>query len=136
MEEDIPQVEISDSATAIVRGGDHFFVPAVSTAMRAVERTVNDIAGTDISVLLIGESGTGKRAMALRIYQLSQGKNEPLVKINCANLALEFFSGRDSGTNGQHLATTWPGNGTCFWTRSENSAWHASQSCFTRFPKG
>ena len=39
--------------------------------MRALERTIADIASTDIPVLLVGESGTGKEVVALEIHRLS-----------------------------------------------------------------
>jgi len=46
---------------------EHFFVPAVNTAMRALERVMANIALTEIPMLLIGESGTGKEEVAVFI---------------------------------------------------------------------
>jgi two-component system response regulator AtoC len=71
--------------------GNHFYVPAASAAMRAVERIIADIAPTDIPVLLVGESGTGKEVVAAQIHRLSHRSEQPFVKMSCAALAPDFF---------------------------------------------
>ncbi len=68
-----------------------FFVESVSAAVRGLERIIEEIAPTDIPVLLVGESGTGKEVMALRIHQLSKRKNEPFHKVACTTLSAEIF---------------------------------------------
>src|ERR1700739_2541546 len=65
---------------------DHYFVRGLSPAMRALERTLVDIASTDIPILLVGESGAGKEIAALEIHHLSKRRNEPFVKCGCAGL--------------------------------------------------
>jgi len=72
----------------------HYFVHGASPAMRAVERTIADIALTDIPVLLVGESGTGKEVVALEIHRLSRRRNEPFVKCGCSGLTGESLSAR------------------------------------------
>ncbi|WP_372371363.1 sigma-54 interaction domain-containing protein [Candidatus Uabimicrobium sp. HlEnr_7] len=47
---------------------------------------MEQIAGTDSNVLILGETGTGKELIARAIHNLSKCKNRPLVKINCATL--------------------------------------------------
>ena len=47
---------------------------------------VEQIAGTDTNVLVLGETGTGKELVARAIHGLSLRKNRPLIKINCATL--------------------------------------------------
>ena len=64
----------------------HYFVRGTSPAMRSLERTLADIASTDIPILLVGESGTGKEIVALEIHHLSRRRNEPFVKCGCAGL--------------------------------------------------
>jgi DNA-binding NtrC family response regulator len=97
---------------ASAANGDYSFVPAVSAAMRAIERTINDIAGADIPVLFLGETGTGKGAAAYRIHQLSRRQKEPFIKVNCPSLSAEFFKiGRASGL-GQ--TAIWGASGTLF----------------------
>jgi two-component system response regulator HydG len=55
-----------------------------SPLLQAVLQDVQVVAPTDTSVLLLGETGTGKEAIAQMIHQLSQRKEGPLVKVNCA----------------------------------------------------
>jgi two-component system response regulator AtoC len=62
--------------------------------MRALERTIADIASTDIPVLLVGESGTGKEVAALEIHRLSRRWNEPFVKCGCSGLTGDSLSAR------------------------------------------
>ncbi|MCL5289242.1 MAG: sigma 54-interacting transcriptional regulator [Acidobacteria bacterium] len=80
---------------------NHAYVPALSPAMRAVERVIADIAPTDIPVLIEGESGTGKEVVAAQIHRLSLRRCELFTKVSCAALTPEFFSGRaHTGANG------------------------------------
>ncbi len=78
------------SATAEDR--NHFYVRAVSPAMRGLEQIIEDIGPTDIPVLLVGESGVGKEMMAMQIHRLSRRRDEPFVKVGCASLTVEFLS--------------------------------------------
>lgn len=47
---------------------------------------VKKVAVVDTSVLILGETGTGKERIAYHIHQLSSRKNNPLIKVNCAAL--------------------------------------------------
>jgi len=71
-----------------------YFIHGGSPAMRALERTIADIASTDIPVLLVGESGTGKEVVALEIHRLSPHRDEPFVKCGCSGLTGESISAR------------------------------------------
>ncbi len=57
-----------------------------SKAMKRVLAQVEQVAGTEATVLLQGETGTGKDLLARMIHKLSNRKNRPLVTINCAVL--------------------------------------------------
>jgi len=61
-------------------------IVAGSAAMHRVLRVVRQIAPTKITVLLIGETGTGKELIARAIHVLSDRKNKPYKVINCAGL--------------------------------------------------
>ncbi|MDA3902108.1 MAG: sigma 54-interacting transcriptional regulator [Desulfuromusa sp.] len=53
--------------------------------LHVVHRAVK-VAGSEISVLLSGESGTGKTMLARSIHQMSKRKERPFVKINCGTI--------------------------------------------------
>jgi DNA-binding NtrC family response regulator len=57
-----------------------------SAPMRAVLQTVATIAPTRATVLLQGESGTGKELIARAIHDLSDRRDRPFIKLNCAAL--------------------------------------------------
>jgi two-component system, NtrC family, response regulator AtoC len=59
------------------------FVPGESPAICAVNEVISDLAGTDIPVLLVGESGTGKDAYARQIHRLSGRPGLLPFKVNC-----------------------------------------------------
>jgi two-component system response regulator AtoC len=75
-------------------GLNQFFVQGVSPAMRVLERTIADIAPTDIPVLIVGESGTGKEIVALEIHRLSRRWNEAFVKHSCTGLTADSLAAR------------------------------------------
>jgi len=68
---------------------DPAFVVGTGPTMRSFERTMADIACTDIPVLVVGESGTGKEEVAVRLHQLSRRQSEPFVKMICAALTAD-----------------------------------------------
>ena len=55
-----------------------------SDPMVAVKKLIRQIAPTNVSVLVQGESGTGKEVVADVIHNLSQRRDNPIVKISCA----------------------------------------------------
>ncbi len=59
--------------------------------MIAVREIIEQVADTDITVLIRGESGTGKEVVARTLFQLSGRRDRPFVKVNCAALPSELL---------------------------------------------
>ena len=57
-----------------------------SEALKKILHKVEKVASTDTAVLILGESGTGKELLARAVHNLSDRRERPLVKINCAAL--------------------------------------------------
>lgn len=55
-----------------------------NSRLKAVLENVRIVAPADSSVLVLGETGTGKELIARAIHDLSRRKNYPFVKVNCA----------------------------------------------------
>jgi DNA-binding NtrC family response regulator len=63
----------------------------LSSAMRRAKALVDQIADTDVPVLLLGESGVGKEVVAREIHSRSRRRNRPFIKVNCAALPAELL---------------------------------------------
>jgi two-component system NtrC family response regulator len=59
-------------------------IVGVSDAMRSLGRAIEKVAPTNATVLLLGDSGTGKELLARALHRLSGRAHKPFVAINCA----------------------------------------------------
>ena len=57
-----------------------------SARMRAIGRTIVQVANTDATVLIRGDSGVGKEVAAKAVHALSPRRDRPFIKVNCAAL--------------------------------------------------
>ena len=64
----------------------HGAIVGESKAIKEILQLVEKVAPTDSSVLILGETGTGKELIAETIHQMSSRKHLPMVKVNCAAL--------------------------------------------------
>lgn len=70
----------------LVKGLREDTYPFTSPEMRALDRLVSKVAPTDSTVLITGESGTGKGLLARQIHQQSPRAKAPFVPVNCGAL--------------------------------------------------
>ena len=80
---------------------------ACSTAMRRVETLARRAASTSLSVLITGETGTGKELVARTIHSLSPLAQRPFLAVNCGSLRAELalsqlFGHRKGAFTGAH----------------------------------
>jgi len=73
-----------------------------NAAMRNVLETVEKVLDHDVSILILGESGTGKDHLAESIHAGSNRRDEPFVHIECATIPADLFEselfGHERGT--------------------------------------
>ncbi len=65
---------------------EHTDIVGQHVAMKKVLAQVEQVAGTDSTVLLLGETGTGKELLAKAIHSMSLRKDRTLITVNCASL--------------------------------------------------
>ena len=63
----------------------------VSPHMRRLFHTIRKVAPTDVSVLVVGENGTGKELVAAAIHDLSERRGATLIKVNCAAIPADLL---------------------------------------------
>jgi DNA-binding NtrC family response regulator len=62
-----------------------------SPQMLQIKAVIEQVADSELTVLIRGESGTGKEIVARLLHSLSSRKNEPFVKVNCAAIPRELL---------------------------------------------
>jgi transcriptional regulator with GAF, ATPase, and Fis domain len=62
-----------------------------SVALRRVLQQVETVAPSDSTILILGETGTGKELIVRAVHQLSRRRSEPLVRVNCTSIPKELF---------------------------------------------
>src|SRR3546814_20673071 len=61
-----------------------------SAVMRRVRKLIEQVAGFDTTVLVTGESGTGKAVVARALHERSPSRAHPLVPVNCDAMQSEL----------------------------------------------
>ena len=62
-----------------------------SAALRRVLQQVNMVAPNDATVLIFGETGTGKELIVRAVHERSRRRDKPLVRVNCSSIPKELF---------------------------------------------
>jgi two-component system response regulator AtoC len=81
----------------------------VSPALREIRSVIEQIGDTDVTVLILGESGAGKEIVAREVHAVSNRSTGPFVKVNCAALPTDLLEselfgyekGAFTGANGR-----------------------------------
>ncbi|HEY5899489.1 MAG TPA: sigma-54 dependent transcriptional regulator [Burkholderiales bacterium] len=85
----------------LVAAGEDEWFRFSSSSMQETERLVTKVAPTDSTVLITGESGTGKSLIARHIHELSPRRDGPFIPVNCSaipeNLLESEFFGHTKG---------------------------------------
>jgi chemotaxis protein methyltransferase CheR len=98
---------------------NHENIIGQSNGLKYVLYKIEQIAGSNTTVLILGETGTGKELVARAIHSSSLRKNRPLIKVNCATLPAnliesELFGhekGAFTGSQARHLGRFEVANG-------------------------
>jgi two-component system nitrogen regulation response regulator NtrX len=69
----------------------HYRLAGTSPAIQKLRETIERVAPTHATVLVVGENGTGKELVARAIHQLSPRNDRPLVEVNCAAIPEELI---------------------------------------------
>lgn len=97
---DLPQVTITnDQAVSLLptrfteqpKASRNVRLDGHSEAISHVKRLVRQVAKTDASVLILGQSGTGKEVAARMIHQQSLRSDKPFVPVNCGAIPAELL---------------------------------------------
>ena len=85
--------EKRDEANRITRNGagTDTLIFSEDSSLALVAKTVEKVACSDASVMIIGPSGTGKELIAQRIHRKSQRSNNPFIVLNCGAIPQELF---------------------------------------------
>jgi len=62
-----------------------------SPVLKEVLEKIEQVARTDASVLITGETGTGKELIARAVHQRSLRADRPMIKVNCASIPKDLF---------------------------------------------
>src|SRR5215470_16718699 len=81
----------SSSSKTVGRLSGFLGIIGQSSAMRKVLQLVAMVAKTDATVLLLGETGTGKELIACAIHKSSQRQKQAFVTLNCAAIPSSLF---------------------------------------------
>lgn len=79
----------TDRPSAVRRGFEQII--GNSQALGSVLSDVERVASTDSTVLVLGDTGTGKELVARAIHNLSRRAGHPFVKLNCAAIPFELL---------------------------------------------
>jgi transcriptional regulator with GAF, ATPase, and Fis domain len=75
----------------VQKGANFEEIKGVSPRLLQVFTSVSKVAPTDYTVLILGETGTGKELIARAVHNRSARRGKPLIKVNCASLPAQLI---------------------------------------------
>jgi DNA-binding NtrC family response regulator len=87
-----PEIVISSHLTESGKAAAAFGeIIGQSRAWQEIIKQIEMVAPTDATVLVLGETGTGKELFARELHRRSRRKDKPLVRVNCASIPKELY---------------------------------------------
>ena len=80
------QQQVSNNLISQVLGHHNEEMIGQSNSMIQLRKEIEIVAGSDLNVLITGETGTGKELVAREIHKQSTRSNQPIVYLNCSSL--------------------------------------------------
>jgi transcriptional regulator with GAF, ATPase, and Fis domain len=140
MSESLSQVYVADNSVLVPQAvaslnpssGVSNKLIGQSVALLKIVKQIEIVAPTDATVVILGETGTGKELIVEEIHQRSWRRNKPLVRVNCTSIPKELFEseffghakGAFTGAKIGLGASRRPRVEPCSWTRSGKSLWN------------
>lgn len=87
----IQQAVCRDHATELETASPSSEMVGESRELRAVLKRIEVVAPTDSTVLILGDTGTGKELLAKEIHKRSRREGKPLIRVNCASIPKELY---------------------------------------------
>ena len=109
-----------------------------SESMRELTRLIRLVAPRSTTVLIEGETGTGKEVVAKAVHRLSERAGKPFVVLNCAAIPEALLEAELFGhTRGAFTGAVQSRTGglrrrmeaRCFWMRLERCQWRCRRRC-------
>ena len=82
----VPDPHLAAMTEALSAGGPASKFVGRSQSLRQVERQIEQVARADVTVLILGETGTGKGLAARAVHHFSDRAHQPFIQINCGSL--------------------------------------------------
>jgi len=92
MAKDFPEFAETKGVAGNVDANANDFVAGAGQSTKALEVVIRELARSEVPVLLLAEPGTGKKATAERIHQMSAHRKEPFRVIACADVTEAMLS--------------------------------------------
>jgi DNA-binding NtrC family response regulator len=84
-------IAAQDASTEPLNGAETDDLVGSSEAMRSIQKTIGMLADSEATVLITGETGTGKELVARAIHEHGSRRSKPFVAINCAAIPSELI---------------------------------------------